>query len=40
MDPYTALDYFSLDDQFSEDELMVRDSVRSWTSERFMPMVQ
>lgn len=40
MDPYTALDFLSLDDQFSEEELMVRDSVRSWTSERFMPLVQ
>ncbi len=40
MDPYKALDFFSLDDQFSEDELMVRDSVRSWTSDRFMPIVQ
>jgi len=40
MDPYNALDFYSLDDQFSEEELMVRDSVRSWTSDRFMPLIQ
>jgi glutaryl-CoA dehydrogenase len=40
MDPYSALDFYSIDDQFSEEELMVRDSVRSWTSDRFMPLVQ
>jgi len=40
MAPYNALDFLSLDDQFSEDELMVRDSVRAWTTERFMPIVQ
>ena len=40
MDPYKQLDYFALDDQFSEDELMVRDAVRSWTSERFLPVIQ
>ena len=40
MDPFTALDFFCLDDQFTEEELMVRDSVRSWTSDRFLPIVQ
>jgi len=28
-----------LDDQFSEDELMVRDAVRTWVGERFLPVV-
>ncbi|MDF1797682.1 MAG: acyl-CoA dehydrogenase family protein, partial [Planctomycetota bacterium] len=40
MDLYSALDFYSLDDQFSEEELMVRDSVRQWTSDRFLPVVQ
>jgi len=40
MQPFTALDFYDLDDQFSEEELMVRDSVRQWTSERWMPLVQ
>ncbi|MFT7679036.1 MAG: glutaryl-CoA dehydrogenase [Planctomycetota bacterium] len=36
---FQQLDYFALDDQFSEDELMVRDAVRSWVGERFLPVV-
>jgi glutaryl-CoA dehydrogenase len=39
MDPYRPLDFLSLDDQFSEDERMVRDTVRGWVSERFLPVV-
>ena len=39
MDPYRALDYLNLDDQFTEEERMVRDTVRSWVSERFLPVV-
>ncbi|MFT4539021.1 MAG: glutaryl-CoA dehydrogenase [Planctomycetota bacterium] len=34
---FKQLDFYDLDDQFSEEELMVRDTVRSWTSERFIP---
>ena len=39
MDSFRQLDFLNLDDQFSEEELMVRDTVRSWVSERFMPIV-
>jgi len=39
MQPYRALDFLQLDSEFTEDELMVRDSVRSWVSERFLPVV-
>jgi glutaryl-CoA dehydrogenase len=39
MDPYQQLDFLALDDQFSEEELMVRDAVRGWCSERFMPLI-
>ncbi len=39
MDPFRPLDFLSLDDQFSEEERMVRDTVRSWVSERFLPLV-
>jgi len=39
MQPFRQLDFLSLDDQFSEDELLVRDTVRSWVSERFLPVV-
>ncbi len=37
MKAFQQLDYFDLDDELSEDELMVRDAIRSWVSERFMP---
>jgi glutaryl-CoA dehydrogenase len=39
MDLFRPLDFLGLEDQFSEDERMVRDTVRSWVSERFMPLV-
>ena len=39
MDAYKALDFYDLDDQFSEEERMVRDAIRSWVSERFIPIV-
>ena len=39
MADYRHLDFMLLDDQFAEDELMVRDAVRAWVSERFMPVV-
>ena len=35
---FRQLDYLLLDDQFSEDELMVRDTVRSWVTERYLPI--
>ena len=37
MEAYKPLDFFELEDQYSEEERMVRDTVRSWVSERFMP---
>ena len=39
MADYRHLDFMLLDDQFAEEELMVRDTVRSWVSERFLPVV-
>ncbi|MEM6674173.1 MAG: acyl-CoA dehydrogenase family protein [Planctomycetota bacterium] len=39
MDAFKQLDFLELDDQYSEDERMVRDSVRNWVSERFLPGV-
>ena len=39
MQPYRQLDFFNLDSEFSQDELMVRDAVRAWVSERFMPVI-
>ncbi len=34
---YQQLDFYELEDQFSEEERMVRDAVRAWVDERFMP---
>lgn len=39
MQPYRQLDFFNLDTEFTQDELMVRDAVRAWVSERFMPVI-
>ena len=39
MGPFRQLDFFNLDDELSEDELLVRDSVRSWVTERYLPIV-
>ena len=38
MKPFQQLDYVCLEDLFSEDERMVRDAVRSWVTERYLPL--
>ena len=38
MRTFQQLDYVNLEGQFSEDERMVRDAVRSWVSERYLPL--
>lgn len=38
MAPYKQLDYFALEDQFTEDERMVRDTVREWVTDRYLPL--
>ncbi len=39
MKPFQQLDFLGLDAELSEDERMVRDTVRSWSSERYLPIV-
>ena len=39
MDAFQELDYLDLEDQYTEEERMVRDTVRGWVSERFLPLV-
>lgn len=39
MESYRSLDFFNLEDRLSEENLMVRDTVRTWVSERFLPVV-
>jgi glutaryl-CoA dehydrogenase len=36
---FKQLDFLDLDDQFTEEERMVRDSVRAWVGERYLPLV-
>ena len=38
MGTFRQLDFFDLDQELSEDERMVRDSVRSWVTERYLPI--
>lgn len=37
---YTGVDYFLTDAALSEEERMIRDSVRQYVSERFLPIIQ
>ncbi len=35
---FRQLDYFDLEQELGEDERMVRDAVRAWTTERYLPL--
>ena len=39
MDPYRQLDFLDLEDLLTEEETLVRDTVRAWVSERYLPHV-
>ena len=39
MAAYRQLDYMNLDAELSEEEIMVRDTVRGWVGERYIPIV-
>jgi glutaryl-CoA dehydrogenase len=39
MQSFRQLDYLNIDEQLSDEEKMIRDTVRSWVSERFLPGV-
>jgi glutaryl-CoA dehydrogenase len=39
MGPFRPLDFLQLEEELSEDQRMVRDAVRTWVSERFLPGV-
>ncbi|MCY2957126.1 MAG: acyl-CoA dehydrogenase family protein [Planctomycetota bacterium] len=39
-DQYKALDFFDVDELYTDEERMIRDSIRSWVSDRFMPVIQ
>jgi glutaryl-CoA dehydrogenase len=37
MGPFRPLDFLELEEELSEDQRMVRDAIRAWVSERFLP---
>jgi glutaryl-CoA dehydrogenase len=39
MAAYSALDFYALEEELSEEERMVRDTVRAWVNCRFLPVV-
>jgi glutaryl-CoA dehydrogenase len=38
--PYKALDFYNVDELYSDEERMVRDTVRSWVSEKLIPIIE
>ena len=40
MSPFKASDFYDIDDLFTEEERMARDSVRDWVSSEFMPIIE
>ena len=40
MQKFDWADPFLLDDQLEDDERMIRDSIRQWVSDRFMPVIE
>lgn len=40
MKPFRGVDYYNCDDLLTEDERSVRDSVRRWVEERYLPKVE
>src|SRR5262245_48876037 len=40
MRPYEAPDFYAIDELLSDEERMVRDTVRSWVSESYLPLVE
>ena len=40
MSQFKAADFYLIDDLFTEEERMVRDTIRGWVDERFMPLIE
>jgi len=38
--PFTAPDYYAIDDLLTEEQKMVRNSVRNWVNEKVMPIIE
>jgi len=39
-DQFKALDFFNVDELYSDEERMIRDTIRSWVSDRFLPIIE
>ncbi|MEC7582873.1 MAG: acyl-CoA dehydrogenase family protein [Planctomycetota bacterium] len=39
-DQYKALDYLNVDELYTEEERMIRDTIREWVSDKFMPIIE
>ncbi|MFN6192349.1 MAG: acyl-CoA dehydrogenase family protein, partial [Planctomycetota bacterium] len=39
-DPYKALDFLNVDELYSDEERMIRDTVRAWVSDKFLPVIE
>ncbi len=39
-DQYKSLDYLNVDELYSDEERMIRDTLRSWVSDKFMPIIE
>ena len=40
MAPYSGVDFYNLEQHLTEEERMVRDTVRDWTEERVLPVIE
>ena len=40
MSRYEGLDFFNLEQNLTEEEIMVRDLVRSWVDEKDLPIIE
>lgn len=37
---FTGVDFYELDSLLTEDEIQIRDHVRGWVEERFLPVIE
>ena len=40
MAPYSGVDFYNLEQHLTEEERMVRDTVRDWTEENVLPVIE
>ena len=39
-DQFKALDFYNVDELYTDEERMIRDTIRSWVSEKFLPVIE